>query len=160
MLLECLYLKACSSGASATSKIRMRFVFLFPSLPMFLQSCWTTLAEFYLDTLIWRQSNMFWLKILKWKSQRTAETRHRFHHTWPIIISFFFSSATLEMVCCFTPGILTAHFSLANIAVSRFMSFLTWSYQILPFTLPFYPCLQMRFREAKTFLCLRSLLFQ
>lgn len=90
MLLECLYLKACSSGSGVTSKIRMRFVFLFPSLPMFLLSCWTTLAEFYLDTSIWSQFNMFWLKILKWKSQCVAETRHRFHRSWPIIRFFFF----------------------------------------------------------------------
>ena len=160
MLLECLCLTACSSGAGATAKTSMRFVFLCSSLPMFLLSSWTTFAEFYLDTLIWRRCNVFWLKILKRKSQCAAEPRLRFHHSWPIIRfwGFFFWSATLATVCYFTPGILTAHFSLADIAVSRFMSFLTWSYQVLPFTLPFYPCLQMRFREAKTFLCLRSLL--
>lgn len=100
MLLDCVYLKALSSGSGATNKIRARFVFLFPSLPMFSLSRWTTLAVFYLDTLIWRQFNLFWLKNLKWKSQSRAETRHRFHHSWPIIklvvVVVFFQSATLE----------------------------------------------------------------
>lgn len=147
---ECLWLEAHSSGAGAARKTRTRFVFLFPSLPVFFRSRWTTLAEFYLDTLIWSQSNLFRLKVLKRKSQRTAGTRQRFHQSWPTI-RFFFESATPETVCCFTPGILTAHFSLAGIAASWFMSFLTQSYQVLPFTLPFYPCVQMRFREAEPF---------
>lgn len=80
------------------------------------------------------------------------------HCQWGLVFWVFFWSVTSETLCCFTPGTLTAHFSPADIAVSRFMSFLTWSYQVPPFTLPFYPWLQMRFRKAKTSLRLRSLL--